>query len=191
MPTLRLATSRQTRNPVRVQQWNASIRAGDDLKLALTVYNDDSGTLAPVAGSFARLSLFADHRGGIAASPDYGLGWFTGGSVIGGPLLAVDGIVVSASLPGRINFYMPGATTRGLWWGRYRLAIQVDLYDGESSAVEGVMQVREPWFNIATLGHTVRTYFQADRSQLDAGIDGLAPLLNDAGLPVDADGFPV
>ncbi|MGD0108364.1 MAG: hypothetical protein ABSC06_30645 [Rhodopila sp.] len=71
MGTNYLGTSRVVRNPVRVQQWNASIRAGDDFKLALTVYADDNGTPAIVAGSVSQILLWPDERG-YPHSGDYG-----------------------------------------------------------------------------------------------------------------------
>jgi hypothetical protein len=186
MGTFRLATSRLVRNPVRVQTWNGSIRAGDDFKLALTVFTDDSGTPAQVAGSRSRLTLWPDRSRGFGSSPDYGFAWFTGGSLINSPGIRVqtDGLVTPVR-DGGINFAIPASTTAGMWLGRYRLVLQVDLPDGEFSQVEGILQVRERW-QPSGLGHTPGVFFQLDVSQLDLAI--LAPVLV-GGVPVDDDGF--
>lgn len=193
MPLLRVATSRVTRSPVRVQQWNATIRAGDDVKLALTVYADDTGTPSVMDGSFSRLSLWPDERRGYDRTPDYGLSWYTGGTVIGRPgtsALQVDGYVPDIGgipFPGRINFFIPGTTSAGLFCGRYRLCIQVDLADGEYSQVEGILQVREAWAR-PSLIHQQRAFFGLDISQLN-GPAILAAAVSGAGIPVDLDGF--
>lgn len=195
MPLLHLATSRITRNPVRVQQWNATIRAGDDVKLALAVYADDLGTLATMAGSFSRLSLWPDERRGYDRTPDYGLSWYTGGTVIGRPgtaALQIDGYVPNSDgvdIPGRLNFFIPSDTSAGLFCGRYRLSIQVDMADGEYCQIEGILQVREAWAR-PSLGHQTRLFFRLNVSQLDAG-NILALDLNGIGQPVDAEGFPL
>lgn len=154
MGTLTLATSRHARNPVRVQQWNASIRAGDDFKLALTVYADDVGTPAVAVGSESRLVLWPDQERGYYCTPDYGLGWFTGGSLIGSaisPAQIVAGVPVGAGAPGRINFAMSATITASLCRGRYRLALQVNLPDGDFTQIEGILQVREFWMRVPIL----------------------------------------
>lgn len=186
MPTHRLATMRDERNPVRVQQWNATMRAGDDFKLALTVYADDSGVASVVAGSRSQLALWPDERRGFMNSPDYGWGWWTGATFGPGfPAQIVAGFVTTVR-PGGINFAMPGSTTSMLVYGRYRLSVQIDLPDGEFSQVEGILQVREAWARPG-LGHVPTTsFFQLDVSQLDVGILAPGQIGN---LPIDADGF--
>ena len=185
MPILRLATGRETRNPVRVQQYNATIRAGDDLKLALTVYADDVGTPAQVVGSRSQLALRPDDRGAFGHSWDYGLGWWTGATYSPGfPAQLVAGFATPVR-PGGINFAMPAATTACLVYGRYRLNVQVDLPDGEYCQVEGILQVRERWERPG-IGHVPATFMQLNVSNLDTSI--LAPALVD-GRPVDLDGF--
>jgi len=154
MPTHRLATMRDERTPVRVQQWNATMRAGDDFKLALTVYTDDTGVPAEVTGSRSRLALWPDERRGFMNSPDYGWGWWTGATFgPGSPAQLIAGFVTTIR-PGGINFAMPGSTTSTLVYGRYRLSVQVDLPDGEFSQVEGILQIREAWARPG-LGHIV------------------------------------
>jgi hypothetical protein len=154
MGILTLATSRHTRNPVRVQQWNASIRAGDDFKLALTVYADDAGTPVNAVGSQSQLIIRPDQERGYYCTPDYGLGWFTGGSLIGSaisPTQIITGVVVGISAPGQINFAMASTITASLRRGRYRLALQVDLPDGDWTQIEGILQVREFWMRVPIL----------------------------------------
>lgn len=180
MPILRLATRRETRNPVRVQQWNATMRAGDDFKLALTVYGDDSGSPSVVLGSRSQLVLWPDDRRYTLNSWDYGLGWFTGATYGPGfPSVIVAGFTTPMR-GGGINFALPAATTVNLICGRYRLSVQIDLPDGEFSQVEGILQVRERWARPG-LGHVPFT-----AAQLAAIVPPLA-LIN--GQFVDADGF--
>jgi hypothetical protein len=190
--TFRVATSRQQRNPVRVQEWNGSLRAGDDLKLALTVYADDLGTLAAVPGSRSQLALYYDERrgsmwgnswgsGGYCC--DYGWDWFTYPRT---PVQVAAGYVAGSAWPGQVNFYLPPDTTKTLT-GRYRMLLELDMDDGTATQIEGILQVRGGITN--TLGHIGRSVFTLDQSALD-GPDVLAGLLNDAGQAVDADGFP-
>jgi hypothetical protein len=184
--TFHLATSPQARSPVRPQQWNGSIRAGDDLKLALTVYADDSGTVAALPGSRSRLALYCDQSGhdGWGACRDYGWGWYSGPAT---PAQQVDGYAAGSAWPGQINFALAAASTIGMR-GRYRMLLELDMDDGSSTQVEGILQVRGGITN--TLGHVGRSIFILDQSLLD-GPDILAGLLNDAGAAVDADGFPL
>jgi hypothetical protein len=190
--TFHVATSRQQRSPVRVQEWNGSLRAGDDLKLALTCYTDDLGTLAAVPGSRSQLALYYDERHGPAWGNmwgsggyawDYGWGWFTYPRT---PVQVAAGYVAGSAWPGQVNFYLPPDTTKTLM-GRYRMLLELDMDDGSTTQIEGVLQVRGGITN--TLGHVGRSVFILDKSSLD-GPDVLAGLLNDAGAAVDADGFP-
>lgn len=186
MATFHLATSRQQRSPVRVQQWNGSVRAGDDLKLALTVYADDLGTLALVPGSRSRLALYPDQRDGSGWGyvGDYGWGWYTGPAT---PVQQADGYVAGSAWPGQVNFFLDNTTTIALC-GRYRMLLDLDLYDGTFSQVEGILQVRGGITN--TLGHLEPNIFTLDQSILD-GPDILAGPMNDAGIATDLDGFPL
>lgn len=177
----RLSTVRQQDNPVRVQTWNGSFRAGDDFKMAVTVYGDDNGTLAITDGSRSRLALFADDRPRGGYAHDYGWGWST---LSAQPARTIEGYAVEGQ-PGRINFAIPASETGDLC-GRYRLALQVDLFDGLYTEVEGVLQVRLGAPD--TLGHKLRTFFQLDHSHLD-GPDVLAANVTTTGYPIDADGF--
>jgi hypothetical protein len=187
MSTFHLATSRQQRNPVRVQQWNGSLRAGDDLKLALTCYTDDLGTLVDLNNARSQLALYYDERGGPGWGDgyccDYGWGWFT---IPRTPAQTVAGYSAGTLWPGQTNFYLPPLTTQTLR-GRYKLLLELDLQDGTSTQVEGILQMRGGITN--TLGHSQPAVFTLDQSLLD-GPDVLAGLLNDAGVAVDADGFP-
>jgi hypothetical protein len=190
MGTYRLATSRQVRNPVRVQQWNASIRAGDDFKLALTVYDDDDGTLTLLPGSRSRLALYREHGyghgwgfgSGLGYCCDYGWDWYTGPRT---PAQQVDGYVAGTAWPGQVNFSLPGASTAALH-GNYRMLLELDMYNGGFTQIEGVLQFRGGITN--TLGHAAPVVFTLDQSLLD-GPDILQGILNDGGLAVDADGF--
>lgn len=149
MPTFTLATSRTVCNPVRPQQWNVSIRGGDDFRLVLTVYEDDDGTLADVTGAASRLYLRRDGRGpwvlwdygacfldgprgadwpGDGYGRGYGSAGVPSGTVMDGPA-------------GRIDFAMPGTVTADLC-GRYLLLVQVVLADGGMTQVEGILQAR-------------------------------------------------
>lgn len=188
MGTFRLSSSRELRNPVRVQTWNASTRGGDDFKLALTLYADDDGTPAIVAGSYSLLVL--RREGHHAHSWDYGLGWATGGSAIpgiGAPCMQSAGFITSVR-PGGINFSLSQAQTAQLS-GRYHLLLMVDLPDGSFTQVEGVLQVRGGlWNHVPLLLHTAGVFFTLDVSQLDNAI--LAALVEN-GVPVDQDGFPL
>ena len=140
MPAFQLATSRMSFNPVRVQQWNVSIRAGDDFSLALSCYDDDDGTVTDLTGSASALALFRDdasydgHAWGYGC--DYGWGWFT---LRRQPEAVIAG--VNAVTPGLINFVIPAATTAG-FWGRYRIALQVGTSEGLYTQVEGILQTR-------------------------------------------------
>ena len=185
MATLRLATARIVRNPVRPQRWDASIRAGDDFKLALTVYADDAGTPASVDGAAAQILLWPDPSHG-PFSYDYGLGWLTGGTPIGAPGWVVRTIMgyPTPMRAGGINFFLAAPDTAALRVGRYRLVLQVDLPGGAYSQVEGILQVRATWGFGLVPG--VTSIFQLDVSQLDRAALA-AGLVN--GLPVDADGF--
>lgn len=189
MGTQYLSTSRVSRSPVRVQTWNCSIRAGDDFKLAVTLYGDDIGTPAIVTGSNSLLALFRE-GGDYPHSCDYGLGWATGGSAIPGPYfpsLQSPGFMTPVR-GGGLNFSLTGTTTAGLF-GRYRLAIMVDLPDGSFTQVEGILQVRNAyWMRAPLLPHTSGVFFTLDVSQLDNAI--LAALVVN-GIPTDQDGFPL
>jgi hypothetical protein len=188
MATFYVATSRVNRNPVRVQEWNASIRGGDDFKLALTLYGDDDGTPAIVTGSNSLLVLRRERN--HPHSWDYGLGWATGGSAIpgvGGPCVQSVGFVTTVR-PGGINFSLSQAQTAQLS-GRYHLILMVDLPDGSFTQFEGVIQVRGGvWNRAPMLLHTSGVFFTLDISQLDNAI--LAALVEN-GIPVDQDGFPL
>lgn len=189
MATFRVATSREMRSPVRVQEWNATIRAGDDFKLAITLYGDDDGTPAIVSTSNSLLALW--HEGHYPHSWDYGLGWATGGSAIpgvGAPMLQSPGFVTTVR-PGGINFSLSQAQTAMLW-GRYRLVVLVDLPDGSFTAFEGYLQVRPTQMQQGSplLLHVDGVFFTLDVSQLDNAI--LAALVEN-GIPVDQDGFPL
>jgi hypothetical protein len=146
-----LATSRQSHNPVRVQQWNASIRAGDDFILALTVYQDDVGTLAVLDDACARLSLFAEtpHGWGDGDGCGYGYGYGYGYGWDYGwdwpvssrmPVAVIVGVAVPGAV-GQFGFFMPGFATARLH-GRCRFVLEVDNDDGRFSQVEGIIQVR-------------------------------------------------
>lgn len=188
MGTFRVATSREMRSPVRAQEWNASIRAGDDFKLAVTLYGDDDGTPAIVDGSNSLLVL--RREGHHPHSWDYGLGWATGGSAIpgvGAPCMQSVGFVTTVR-PGGVNFSLSQAQTAQLW-GRYHLILMVDLPDGSFTQFEGVIQVRSGlWSRAPMLLHTAGVFFTLDVSQLDNAI--LAALVIN-GVPVDQDGFPL
>lgn len=190
MGTQYLSTSRVSRTPVRVQQWNASMRAGDDFKLALTIFNDDFGTPAQVGSSVSQILLWPDEQG-YPHSCDYAFAWATGGSPIPGPIGWIRQVVgfTTPLRQGGINFALPAANTTSLL-GRYHLAIQVDLPDGTYSQVEGVLQVRQSWRARGfTLPHVDANYFTLDSSELD-GPMLLAPAVVN-GVPVDLDGFPL
>lgn len=190
MGTFYLSTSRYVRNPVRVQTWNASIRAGDDFKLALTLYADDDGTPAIVLGSNSLFALWPDDHT-YPHSWDYGLGSYTGGTTIPGPGIPIikDPGFVTTSRPGGINFSISGGVTAGLVHGRYRLAIVVDLPDGSFTQVEGILQVRGSCgLRAPLLLHTSGVFFSLDVSELNTAI--LAALVEN-GIPCDRDGFPL
>ena len=146
MGAFTLATSRFVRNPVRCQQWNASMRCGDDFNLAVTVYADDAGTLDNLTGSTSQLALFRDRasafdRWEYGYGDDYGWGWFT---VRSQPLVLVPGVLVpvtSPATPSAVTFSIPGATTVA-FFGRYRLTLQIEAADGFYTQIEGVLAVR-------------------------------------------------
>jgi hypothetical protein len=143
MGAFTLSTSRFVRNPVRCQQWNASMRCGDDFNLAVTVYADDEGTLDNLTGSASQLALFRDTAspfdhgwGGFGYGCDYGWGWFTERRQ---PLVLVPGVL--ADTPGLVTFAIPAATTVA-FCGRYRLTLQIAGADGCYTQIEGILQVR-------------------------------------------------
>lgn len=188
MATFYVGTSRVNRNPVRVQTWNASIRGGDDFKLAVTLYGDDSGTPAIVTGSNSLLVLRRECN--VPHSWDYGLGWATGGSAIPGypgACLQSPGFVTTVRAGG-INFSLSQAQTAQLF-GRYHLMVLVDLPDGSFTQFEGIIDVRGgTWNQMPLLLHTAGVFLTLDISQLDNAI--LAALVEN-GIPVDQDGFPL
>lgn len=215
-----LTTVRRQRSPVRVQEWNVSVRAGEDFKLALTVLADDTGDPVPVLaqvteperitggiGEFiigvsaiggtvipastrrleisrARMAFWPEPwRGGT--SPDYGMGWYSGASFgHGADVRAIEGRATPVR-EGGVNFQMTASTMAGLWHGRYRFDITIDLADGDFCQIEGVFQVRAPW-ETPGLGHVDGPFWQLNATQLGLGM--LAAAL-DEGIPVDADGF--
>lgn len=186
MATFHLSTLRQVRDPVRVPEWNASIAAGDDFKLALTVYADDAGAAADVTGSRSRLALWPDdYPSDGARSRDYDAAWWTGGSLIPtvfGRQLQIDGAVTSVRAGG-LNFHVSSSTTSRMH-RRYRLIISVDLADGSFCQTSGVLQLRAPMTMGLTHGSVL--FFQLAVSGLSTA--QLAPAVID-GVPVDADGF--
>lgn len=189
MSVFRVATSREIRSPVRPQIWNASIRAGEDFKLAITLYSDDDGTPAIVDGSYSLLSLW--HEDHYLHSCDYGLGWATGGTAIpgiGAASIQSAGYATTVRAGG-INFSLTGTQTAAMF-GRYRLVVLVDLPDGSFSQFEGVLQIRgtRMHMGVPLLLHTAGVFFTLDVSQLDNAI--LAALVIN-GVPVDQDGFPL
>lgn len=189
MATFRVSTSREMRSPVRIQEWNATLRSGDDFKLAVTLYADDDGTAAQAIGSNSLLVLW--HEGHHPHSWDYGLGWATGGSAIpgvGAPMIQSPGFVTPVR-PGGLNFSLSQQQTASLW-GRYRLVVLVDLPDGSFTAFEGVLQIRGTRTNRGAplLIHTSGVFFTLDESALDNAILG-GLVVN--GIQVDKDGFPL
>lgn len=178
MALFRVAVPRQAPTPVRIPTWNGTIRAGDDLKLALTLLNDDGETPAQVEGSNSCLVLCPDER--RAWSHDYGLGWATWAA---GATKRIAGYTVPDQ-PGRLNFQLPADATGDLF-GRYRLFVEVDLYDGGYTELEGILQVR-PGKN--ELGNAARVYFQPGITPIGVGI---IPGNEINGVPTDADGFYV
>jgi hypothetical protein len=183
------------RSPIRLQQWNCSIRSGDDFKLAVTVYQDNTGALCDVTNSQSRLVLKPERdragwngwgwAGGGSCGYDgwdYGLGYIT---LDGGMTITAPGYVAIGSA-GRLNFALQGSQTQCMRHGRYLLSVQIDLADGEYSQVEGVLQVREG-SRLYDQTHVVVPYFQLDATPLDT-----APIvpLNYDGVAVDQDGFP-
>jgi hypothetical protein len=185
--TFHVATSRQQRNPVRVQEWNGTLRAGDDLKLALTCYTDDNGTLADLTSSRSQMALYYDERHGHGWGSggyccDYGWGWVTYPRT---PVQTTPGYAAGSAWPGQVNFYLPPDTTKTLM-GRYRMLLELDMADGTSTQVEGILQMRGGITN--TLGHGIGPFILGQ--SLLGGPDVLAGLLNDAGQAVDVDGFP-
>lgn len=187
--TFYVATSRQQRTAVRVQEWAGTLRAGDDLKLAMTLYSDDLGTLADLNNARSQLALYYDERGGPGWGDgygycfDYGWDWYTYPRT---PVQVVAGYSAGTLWPGQTNFYLPPLTTQTLR-GCYKILLELDLQDGTSTQVEGILQMRGGITN--TLGHSQPAVFIADQSLVD-GPDVVAGLLNDAGVAVDADGFP-
>lgn len=185
--TFHVATSRQQRTPVRVQEWAGTLRAGDDLKLAMTLYADDNGTLADLNNARSQLALYYDERNGPGWGDgyccDYGWGWFT---VPRTPVQVVAGYTAGSAWPGQTNFFIPQLATQTLR-GRYKMLLELDLQDGTSTQVEGILQMRGGITN--TLAHSQPLVFIVGSSLVD-GPDVVAGLLNDAGVAVDADGFP-
>lgn len=179
MATHRLATGRAVGSPVRRQQWSVSARAGDDFRLALTIY-DEAGQPAVVRGSRSRLTLVPDVDG--PGGGDYGHAFRRSARVAS----KIEGYL-AAHRPGGVNFVLTAAQTAGLDVGRYRLGVHVDLIDGAFTQIEGILQVRE--FAAAGFGHEV-AFFQLDRSRLD-GDERLAGEVAGNGLPIDEDGFYV
>ena len=141
MPTFSISTSRTVLNPVRAQEWNVSIRRGDDFAIALTVYDDDGATPLEVYGAESRLYLRPD---GCSERLhwDYGRGWLGDSGYADLPVDTIvrDGTVVIGSY-GRIDFVLAAAETVALM-GRYRLLLQVALTDGRMTQVEGFLQTR-------------------------------------------------
>jgi hypothetical protein len=143
MGAFALSTSRFVRNPVRCQQWNASMRRGDDFKLAVTVYADDIGTPDDLTGAAAQLALFRDSASlidrpwGFGYGTDYGWGWFT---LARKAEVVVAGVLVLAT-PGLVTFAIPAVTTSALF-GRYRHTLQIEGSDGIYTQIEGILQVR-------------------------------------------------
>jgi hypothetical protein len=163
-PGAYLVTAQRTpRNAVRPQTWNASIRAGDDFKVALTVMSDDA-TPAAVGASTSALGLWGSDGG-----------WSNGWSFPHSARQVVSGWVVYGQT-GRINFALPGTETAKLACGRYCLGITVSLPDGSWVVLEGMLQVRDRW--LTSLGHVVNS---ADVAALTAGQVNFQP--------VDINGF--
>ncbi len=176
---MRLSVIRARRSPVRSPQWNVSIRAGEDFKLALTVFQNEQGVPSNTYCCVSQLALIPLDR--HWRSCDYGLGW---ASYAGSPAIVIKGVGVPEIGPGRVNFSMDSYQTSALF-GSYRLVISVDLIDGDFIEAEGVFQVRGT--NRIGLAHHI-SFFQLDRSQLD-GRDMLADTLDATGVPIDEDGF--
>ena len=141
MPTYSLSTSRTVLNPITAQVWNVSIRRGDDVTIALTVYEDDSATPLDVSAARSRLYLRPDGYS-ERFHWDYGRGWLgdAGYPDCGADMVMQDGLAVPSAL-GRINFVLTAGQTL-LLHGRYRMLLQVALNDGSVPTVEGILQLR-------------------------------------------------
>lgn len=169
----RLATLRQTGLELRCQQWNASIRAGDDFNLVLTVYADDGGALLDVNNAVASLMLTRDGQYPGWGTCDYGAGWWT---TQANPDVRLAGVLATDTTTGQITFAMPGGVLGAVNGGmcgvtRYRLAIQIDMRDGEYTQIEGVLQVRPGPVGLTHVaGIASGNPFILDVSQLD-GLD--------------------
>jgi hypothetical protein len=174
-------------NPVRTLAWNATMRAGDDIKVAFTLLDDDCETPINVRSANAQLSLYHMDEG--RGRWDYGIshgGWCDG--PYGHAAAIVPGVVQNDAVEGRgrINFFLPASLSVGLWEGRYRAFIAVDQPYGVSTEIEGMIQVRANAKN--TLGNAPREYLRIGISRLG---EALIPPQVIAGLPSDADGFPL
>lgn len=150
MPIFPISTSRTVLNPVRVQEWNVSIRRGDDFAIALTVYDDDGLTPAEVYGAESRLYLRPDGCG-ERLHWDYGRGWIGDSGYSDSPvdMITRDGVVLIGSY-GRIDFVLTAAETVALM-GRYRLLLQVALPSGRTTQIEGILQTRAGGASMAAL----------------------------------------
>ena len=179
MPTFRIAAPCQSPTPTRVPTWNGTVRAGEDLKIAFLLLDEDGETPVHVNASRSQVTLaYEGPRGGYCH--DYGMGWPAYG---GRPAHAIAGQVVPQAV-GRINFRLPAMDT-GEFWGRYLMRIEVDQPDGVSTEIEGVLQVRP---GPEGLGNAPRIYMQPGVTPIGTGLIAYGAV---GDLPVDQDGFPV
>jgi len=176
-----LTLVRRRRNPARLRQWNASIGNGDDLKLAVTIYDQETDA-APLNVSSAHwaMSFWRDRDGSSCGYRDYGWPSFFGNSNPGSASgsITVAGAIV-AGAPGRANVLVPTSVTSTML-GRYRFAFQMQMPSGMSSDIEGELTVL-PSAGLTPVAYSAFTLGQS----LLGGPD----ILGGGGL--DADGFSV
>jgi len=172
---------RRRRNPTRLRQWNATIGNGDDLKLAVTLYDQETDA-APLDVSAAHwaMSFWRDRDSSSWGYRDYGWPSFFGNPNPGGASgsITVAGVMV-AGAPGRVNVLVPTTITSNML-GRYRFAFQMQMPSGMSSEIEGELTVLPS----AGLSPVAYSPFILGQSLL-----GGPDILGYSGL--DADGFSV
>lgn len=135
-----IALIRQRRNPARMARRNIQIVQGEDVWLALTVWNKDTDTdPADTSGTDAWLSLFREGRDCYRQGYDYGM-WHGGW---GDAEVRVMGTLPGN--PGRIDIVL-GADVTVMLHGRYSWLLQANSQGNVSVLSRGVLDVvGAPW----------------------------------------------
>lgn len=177
-----LALVRQRRNIARLNDRTIRIVQGEDVQLAITVWDKDTDLRpADTSSTDAWLTLVRDRdwaQGGLLTGHDYGWGAFCGGY----PSIRVQGTVPQTGTDadrGRINVGLSAAVTAALG-GRYRFILQANSQSSVTVLAQGILDVEIDCWAQTPLLVPVTLAGSGAIGELSIGYGGIG---NPSGLP--------